>query len=221
MKMINKFVPFTDTGCKHHLYNEPTKCFSFQIPHDVDVVDVNSAQLWIYKKHDAMDEHNQTFIISDVAHWDTSRKFTKRNPIAVKETDIKEDWVKIDLEWPVKNWFQFHDLTHVVDISCVTCHDKNKSPIYRHSEKTPFIVIDTYTQRQRHRQKRQLECSAGINECCREKLYLNFADIGWNDWILYPKGYHAYFCRGNCESAASIALTNAPHTSILRVIFKT
>ena len=34
--------------------------------------------------------------------------------------------------------------------------------------------------------------------CRRHALYVDFADIGWTDWIVAPAGYHAFLCKGEC-----------------------
>ncbi|GFO03878.1 bone morphogenetic protein 2 [Plakobranchus ocellatus] len=36
------------------------------------------------------------------------------------------------------------------------------------------------------------------NICQRHALYVDFRDVGWDDWIVAPTGYSAYFCRGDC-----------------------
>ncbi|KAH9495051.1 Bone morphogenetic protein 2 [Bulinus truncatus] len=36
------------------------------------------------------------------------------------------------------------------------------------------------------------------NLCKRHNLYVNFDEVGWNDWIVAPDGYNAYFCHGEC-----------------------
>lgn len=36
------------------------------------------------------------------------------------------------------------------------------------------------------------------NQCRMEKLVLNFADIGWEDWVIYPKGFETNYCAGGC-----------------------
>lgn len=95
----------------------------------------------------------------------------------------------------------------------------NHSPVCLKHRRKPFIVIDTYAQRKNSRQKRNINCSSGVTDCCREKLFINFADIGWDDWILYPSGYDAYFCRGSCTSAASVTLSGAHYSSLVRVCF--
>ncbi|XP_050549199.1 bone morphogenetic protein 3-like [Daktulosphaira vitifoliae] len=36
------------------------------------------------------------------------------------------------------------------------------------------------------------------DQCRMEKLVLNFADIGWEDWVIYPKGFETNYCTGGC-----------------------
>jgi len=38
----------------------------------------------------------------------------------------------------------------------------------------------------------------GADQCRMEKLVLNFADIGWEDWVIYPKGFETNYCAGGC-----------------------
>ena len=35
--------------------------------------------------------------------------------------------------------------------------------------------------------------------CQRKTLFVSFADLGWDDWILAPESYHAYHCSGTCQ----------------------
>ncbi|GFQ69649.1 bone morphogenetic protein 7 [Trichonephila clavata] len=34
--------------------------------------------------------------------------------------------------------------------------------------------------------------------CARHDLYIDFERIGWAAWIISPKGYNAFQCKGNC-----------------------
>lgn len=51
-------------------------------------VDVTSAQLWFYKDYDENDYLNQTFVLSELDHWDLSGNFEKNTIMAIFETDI-------------------------------------------------------------------------------------------------------------------------------------
>lgn len=81
----------------------------------------------------------------------------------------------------------------------------------------PYIVIDIRKRNVLSRHRRSVNCTAGVNECCREKIYISFEDIGWSDWIISPRGYDAYFCRGSCSGLASITQMDSYHSSILTV----
>lgn len=133
---------------------------------------------------------------------------------------LTEEWVKVDIAWQIQRWIQYNDLYHVIDISCNTCDNHPSLSLFSlDNGYRPFIVVNTHSSRKIKRQKRSINCSAGVTECCREKLYISFAEIGWNDWILHPPGYHAYFCRGSCASAATISLSGSHYNSVLRVSF--
>ncbi|KAF1765896.1 hypothetical protein GCK72_005849 [Caenorhabditis remanei] len=36
--------------------------------------------------------------------------------------------------------------------------------------------------------------------CCIVPFYVNFTEIGWNDWILSPPGFYANYCSGSCSN---------------------
>lgn len=129
-----------------------------------------------------------------------------------------EDWVKIDIGWRIMNWIKYNDLYHVIGITCNTCEKHPSLDLFSlDNDYKPFIVVNTHPSRKIKRQRRSINCSPGVTECCREKLYISFEEIGWNDWILHPPGYDAYFCRGSCETAAAITLSGSHYNSVLMV----
>lgn len=191
-------------------------CFSVKIPGDIDYRDVDSAELWVYKQPHLMNNYEKhSFLIGEIEKWDSKRIM---KPFAIHETNITEDWVKIDIAWQIKSWIQYNDLYHIIDISCNTCDEYPTLDLFSMDNGyRPFIVVNTHTNRMIKRGKRSINCSAGVTECCREKLYISFAEIGWDNWILHPPGYNAYFCRGSCELAATITLSGSHYNSVLRV----
>lgn len=131
---------------------------------------------------------------------------------------VAEEWVKIDVGFQMQKWIKQNNLTHIMDISCNTCDDHPSLDLFSlDHDYRPFIVVNTHTNRPLKRQRRNIDCAAGISECCREKLYISFAEIGWDDWILHPRGYDAYFCRGSCTSTATITLSGSHYNSVMRV----
>ncbi|CAD6197528.1 unnamed protein product [Caenorhabditis auriculariae] len=36
-------------------------------------------------------------------------------------------------------------------------------------------------------------------ECCVVPFYVNFTELGWDDWIISPPGFYANYCAGPCK----------------------
>lgn len=50
--------------------------------------------------------------------------------------------------------------------------------------------------------------------CKRHPLYVDFADVGWNDWIVAPPGYDAYVCKGDCPFPLAEHLNSTNHAIV-------
>ncbi|XP_061401057.1 growth/differentiation factor 8 [Musca vetustissima] len=211
------------------LGSDPSMCFSFKLDDsDADSYDVSTAVLWLFKTRHPLSSssisgRNQTsgnpqrIVVSEVQQETTSNRKPSVKTIAVQSIDVQDEWMKIDIEWPIKRWYGKHDLSHLIQITCQSCdmaameHIISTDMDYR-----PFIIVNTQSRRRQTRQKRTINCTHGVTECCREKLYISFEDIGWSDWIIEPKGYDAYFCRGSCNRVASVANSASPHSSFVQ-----
>ncbi|XP_076827281.1 inhibin subunit beta Aa [Brachyhypopomus gauderio] len=95
-------------------------------------------------------------------------------------------------------------------VSCPLCADARATPSLvtpgggeREQSHRPFlmaVVRRADEQGLQKRRKRGLECDGKVRVCCKRQFYVNFKDIGWNDWIIAPSGYHANYCEGECPS---------------------
>lgn len=54
--------------------------------------------------------------------------------------------------------------------------------------------------------------------CRRHPLYVDFADVGWNDWIVAPPGYQAYYCKGECPYPLNDNLNATNHAIVQTLI---
>jgi len=54
--------------------------------------------------------------------------------------------------------------------------------------------------------------------CRRRKMYVNFEDFGWTNWIMAPTGYEAYYCRGSCAYPIPGHLNPTSHAVIQSTI---
>lgn len=68
----------------------------------------------------------------------------------------------------------------------------------------PFIVIHTDSNSGRRlRRRTPLDCSPTTSACCKQRFFVSFRALGWDDWIIAPSGYYANYCRGDCGGGPS------------------
>uniref|UniRef100_A0A8C6U4K5 Bone morphogenetic protein 7a n=1 Tax=Neogobius melanostomus TaxID=47308 RepID=A0A8C6U4K5_9GOBI len=53
--------------------------------------------------------------------------------------------------------------------------------------------------------------------CQKHELYVSFRDLGWQDWIIAPEGYAAYYCDGECAFPLN-SYMNATNHAIVQTL---
>ncbi|KAF7207596.1 bone morphogenetic protein 7 isoform X1 [Nothobranchius furzeri] len=53
--------------------------------------------------------------------------------------------------------------------------------------------------------------------CNKHELYVSFRDLGWQDWIIAPEGYAAYYCEGECAFPLN-SYMNATNHAIVQTL---
>ncbi|XP_054758940.2 univin-like [Lytechinus pictus] len=56
------------------------------------------------------------------------------------------------------------------------------------------------------------------NLCQRHRLFVSFRDVGWEDWIIAPMGYQAYYCDGECPFPLGERLNGTNHAIIQTLV---
>ncbi|XDB51536.1 hypothetical protein AB1E18_005091 [Capra hircus] len=54
--------------------------------------------------------------------------------------------------------------------------------------------------------------------CARRYLRVDFADIGWSEWIISPKSFDAYYCSGACQFPMPKSLKPSNHATIQSIV---
>ncbi|XP_025425401.1 protein decapentaplegic-like isoform X2 [Sipha flava] len=66
--------------------------------------------------------------------------------------------------------------------------------------------------------KRRKDGSGGRDICQRHPLYVDFTDVGWDDWIVAPPGYDAYYCHGDCPFPVAEHLNSTNHAIVQTLV---
>ncbi|KAH0535522.1 hypothetical protein KQX54_016941 [Cotesia glomerata] len=79
-------------------------------------------------------------------------------------------------------------------------------------------IMDRRARRAALRKNRRKD---GRENCRRHPLYVDFVDVGWNDWIVAPPGYDAFYCNGDCPFPLSDHLNSTNHAIVQNLVYST
>ncbi|XP_074647688.1 uncharacterized protein LOC141903468 [Tubulanus polymorphus] len=54
--------------------------------------------------------------------------------------------------------------------------------------------------------------------CAKRKLQVDFADIGWGEWIISPKSFEAHYCGGSCPFPLTKGMRPTNHATIQSIV---
>ncbi|XP_077999236.1 bone morphogenetic protein 2-like [Glandiceps talaboti] len=97
----------------------------------------------------------------------------------------------------------------------------------RHRKKKPAVNTHTnrYEDMTRHRRASSSERPSEPaptrqwkTPCSRQRLYVDFEEIGWSGWIISPRGYNAYHCKGECPFPLGQASKPTNHATVQSIV---
>ncbi|XP_057713772.1 anti-dorsalizing morphogenic protein isoform X2 [Corythoichthys intestinalis] len=62
------------------------------------------------------------------------------------------------------------------------------------------------------------EEEGALKPCQRLPLYVDFEEIGWSGWIVSPRGYNAYHCKGSCPFPLGQNMRPTNHATVQSII---
>ncbi|XP_056247510.1 inhibin subunit beta Ab [Seriola aureovittata] len=171
---------------------------------------VEQANIWIFLK---MSKGNQAKGKVTIRLLQLHHDNDEEERVSEKMVDTRRSgWHTLAIPRSVQTLLDSGGRSLNLRVSCPLCAEAGASPVLmpakgeqaagRDHSHRPFIMVMLQAQEEasQRRVKRGLECDGKIHICCKRQFYVNFKDIGWNDWIIAPSGYHANYCEGDCPN---------------------
>ncbi|XP_077999875.1 bone morphogenetic protein 2-like [Glandiceps talaboti] len=152
-----------------------------------------------------------------------------------KIVDVRNNsWQSFDVRPAVARWVAVPDENYGIEVEVTQVRNTQISPhkdhvrLRRSVEQTgdqwhhqrPLLIAYTddgkrpqRSKRQSKKQRRRLKAN-----CRRHTLYVDFSDVGWNDWIVAPPGYHAFYCHGECPFPIADHLNSTNHAIVQTLV---
>nr|CAG4637074.1 EOG090X07KO [Ceriodaphnia reticulata] len=153
--------------------------------------------------------------------------------------DVRDEgWITFDvlpalLRWreqPKRNyglWLEMkkvnkEDLSDIQHFHLRPSRSRRRRRSASSSSQQPLLVTYSDDGKSRVRSKRAAEKKhkrkGRRDNCRRQSLYVDFSDVGWNDWIVAPPGYHAYYCHGDCPFPLPDHLNTTNHAIVQTLV---
>jgi bone morphogenetic protein 2/4 len=147
----------------------------------------------------------------------------------------REEGLGLDVQPAVERWASEPDQNHGLLVEVKPLEGGKTTVRLRRSaenpESQPTLLVFTDDGRQKastleemlSRKKRAPQSKKqrrkdGRENCRRYPLFVDFADVGWNDWIVAPPGYEAYYCHGDCPFPLADHLNSTNHAIVQTLV---
>lgn len=173
-------------------------------------------ELWAYKLPDPGDEEAQSFYVNGLLPSGQKALALRSN------VRLSRGWFSFNLTSTATTWLRHGEIQQTLQLGCSTCAkfaddedtDELGSPVGTEGEERPLLVFNMAGAVVKKRSRRHINCSNRTRECCRERLTVNFKQIGM-DWIIGPQSYEAFFCKGSCVGLNGLSSSASRRGSII------
>ncbi|KAF7704555.1 protein DVR-1 [Silurus meridionalis] len=224
------FADSSSPACvEHHLY------FNMSVLEDVEQLSL--AQLEVKFKHDefpasrkdlAFNMHIYRVLRSGLKGMDqeSSRRLLLSQSvhdtpgtIRVNLTDLAESWRRPGTNYGVVLSLQARRLNNELDQDCAM--DLMHQDHLEVPELVASLVVVSLNPHQCRARKKRSAYYIPVtpsNVCKARRLYIDFKDVGWQDWIIAPQGYVANYCHGECPFPLSESLNGTNHAILQTLV---
>uniref|UniRef100_A0A8C6U4W3 Bone morphogenetic protein 7a n=1 Tax=Neogobius melanostomus TaxID=47308 RepID=A0A8C6U4W3_9GOBI len=203
--------------------------FKFDLSRIPEGEAITAAEFRVYKDFIYEQHENETFIVSI---FQVLPKLENRELLLLEQREVwapEEGWLVFDLTASSNLWQLQPE--HNLGLHLVL-EDSHGHPGLAglatdggSQDKQPFMVAFFKANEVRLRSIRSAHSgrhshrNLGFSKkgCQKHELYVSFRDLGWQDWIIAPEGYAAYYCDGECAFPLN-SYMNATNHAIVQTL---
>ena len=164
-----------------------------------------------------LDLHKNTSVSLDVhpavERWLGKRGALENHGLLVEVAASDEATKQVEHVRLRRNVDESHEDWALVRPTLYTYTDDGRSKMTTASQ-----IMDRRARRAALRKNRRKD---GRENCRRHPLYVDFVDVGWNDWIVAPPGYDAFYCHGDCPFPLSEVFNSTNHAIVQNLVYST
>lgn len=224
-------------------------CMLFNISAIPDTEQVRAAKLRILVDGGATPQQppaNLTVEIHQIQHHGAEIKYRLMDTQIISTSNTS--WMIFNVKPAVKKWKRGSRYNHGLQVKVVSSSPFRSATqhvrLKRREDQTedqwlkerPLLVTFTNDGRggRRGRRRRTMKEARGerykdrprvitrttiSSHCRRHRMYIDFSELGWSDWVAAPYGYNAYYCGGECSYPLASHQSPTNH-SILQTLVK-
>uniref|UniRef100_A0A672IUA4 Bone morphogenetic protein 7 n=1 Tax=Salarias fasciatus TaxID=181472 RepID=A0A672IUA4_SALFA len=223
------------------LFHQHTREFRFDLSRIPEGEAITAAELRIYKDFIREQHENKTFRVS--VYQVQNRTLPGRPAfiflLLLDQQNIwasDESWLVFDLTATSNLWLVKPEQNLGLHLFVEDIH----VDYGRLQDRQPFLVVffranhvrfrsvrsaHGHRGRQSNRSKPQRTAQdaakaveAATEGCKKHELYVSFKDLGWQDWIIAPEGYSAYYCEGECAFPLNSQMNATNHAIVQTLV---
>ncbi|CAJ0960410.1 unnamed protein product [Ranitomeya imitator] len=80
------------------------------------------------------------------------------------------------------------------------------------------VTLDPTSCKRRVKRSEEPLLPTPSNICKKRRLYIDFKDVGWQNWVIAPRGYMANYCHGECPYPLTEMLKGTNHAVLQTLV---
>ncbi|XP_052001207.1 protein DVR-1 [Xyrauchen texanus] len=133
-------------------------------------------------------------------------------------TKLAESWRKPGKNFGMQLELQLTDLSNVLEEHTFDVMAVHISQVPEFCTSLVVVSLNPLQCRSRRKRSASYLTVTPSNVCKARRLYIDFRDVGWQDWIIAPQGYLANYCQGECPFPLSESLNGTNHAILQTLV---